>query len=498
MPYFQVDALEYDALQVLSLVRSMKNTFAPANRIPPEVLSLIPDYVEDKDKDKNLIVLTHVCRSWREIFISRSLLWTWLDFTNVEKTQVYIERSKSTPLEIHLEPPYGEEAFLLAIPHIRRLKTLSAYGDPDELLPVLVEHFSCPLPLLDDLTIDFQGYQPPPLPENLFDGDFSSLCKLTLGAIISLPWRDLSNLTMFKLYDVPEDNILLTQLLDFFESAPYLRHIQLHYSLPSFSNAPTKRVVSLPHLKDLSIKADQPHSILLNHLSIPAGASLRLEFEFDDEDSPISSYFPKSLDCLRNLSHITAVNLCFGLDRVGIQLSGPSGMLNIFGGWVYRDGQPNAKASPVMQFLGELDISRTRWLTITSCGNLLYGPAQIAKSILYRTLHRMEDLRTLILIGCEDLSFIHTLNPDKNPSKIILCPRLEEIILYVDGRDSFHADELVNMAEERALRGVKLAAITIDIDDVLLENKVFRLEKHVSRVKYKFDGVEPEWDTLPS
>ena len=496
MSYLQVDALEYDALQVLSMVRSARNAFAPVNRTPPEVLSLIPDYWEDYEKDRNSIVLTHVCRSWREIFVSRPSLWTYLDFDNVEKTRVYIERSKCAPLEIHLEPPY-EEAFFLRIPHIRRLKTLSVCGGPDELLPVLVKHFSCPLPLLDDLTIDFRGHRPPTLPENLFDGDLSSLCKLTLGTTIPLPWRDLSNLTTFNLYEVPEDKILLTQLLDFFESAPYLRHIQLHYSLPSFSNAPTERVVPLPHLEDLSIKADQPDLILLDHLSIPAGASLHLKFGFDNENSPISSYLPKSLGCLRNLSHITAVNLFFGWDNVGIQLSGPSGMLHIFGEWNYHKDQPNAGTSLITQFLSKPDISRTRWLTITFCKYWLYDPARITKSTLYRTLHRIEDLRTLTLIGCEDLPFIHALNPNKNPDKIVLCPRLEEIILYVDELDTFHADELVNMVEGRATRGAKLPAITINIDEVPPEEEVSRLKKHVSRVEYRFDDVLPEWDALP-
>ena len=330
--YFQVDALEHDALHVLSLVRSMKNAFVPANRIPPEVFSLIPDYWEGYEKDRNLISLTHVCRDWREIFVSCPSLWASLDFTNVDKTQVYIERSGSAPLGIGLSSFHEEEAHLLAVPHIRRLKTLSVHGNPANLLPILVEHFSCPLPLLDGLHIHFPCSRAHTLPEELLNGNFSSLRELVLDQVITpLPWRNLSNLTTFMLRDVPEDKILLTQLLDFFESAPYLRHIQLHYSLPSSSNAPTKRVVPLPHLRGLSIKVDQPHSILLNHLSIPAGASLRLEFMFYGENPPISSYLPKSPGSLPNLSHITAVNLCFGSERRFIRLNGPSGELYIFG-----------------------------------------------------------------------------------------------------------------------------------------------------------------------
>ena len=500
MSCFQANALERDALEVLSLVRSMKNTIAPVNRTPPEVLSLIPDYWGDYKKDRNLIRLTHVCRSWREIFISRPSLWTCLDFWNTDKTRAYTERSKCVPLKIYLQPPYEEGAFLLAIPHIHRLKTLLVSGNPAQVIPVLAEHFSRPFPLLDKLKICFRFDQVPTLPGGLFDGGLSSLRELTLtGVITALPWRNLSNLTTFKLHDVPEDKILLTQLLDFFESAPYLRRIRLCDSLPSSSDAPPERVVRLPHLKDLSITTEQPHSSLLNHLSIPAGASLRLEFKLNGEYLPIPSYVPRSLGSLPNLSHITAVNFCFDSDTIAIQFSGPSGKLRVFGEWDYQEEQPNAGTSLITQFLSKLDISRTRWLVITLCRYWLYDPAQITKSTIYRTLHRMEDLRTLILIGCEDLPFIHTLNPDKNPSKIVLCPRLEEIVFYINRQDPLHVDELVDMAKERALGGAELPAITVvSVDAVAPKQDVFWLKKHVSRVEYKFDGVDPAWDALPS
>ena len=38
------NALEQEASEVLRLVQSVQNTFAPINRIPPEILLLIPGY----------------------------------------------------------------------------------------------------------------------------------------------------------------------------------------------------------------------------------------------------------------------------------------------------------------------------------------------------------------------------------------------------------------------------------------------------------------------
>jgi len=111
----------------------------------------------------------------------------------------------------------------------------------------------------------------------------------------------------------------------------------------------------------------------------------------------------------------------------------------------------------------------------------------------------MKNLQTITLSRCNNLAFILALNPSKNPSETILCPKLEEIILYIERPDQFHVDELLSMAEERASGGVKLSAITIVSTEALAPTKeVFQLRKHVSRVEYKFDDVPPEWDTLPN
>ena len=474
----------------------MKNTFALVNKTPPEILSLIPDYWEDDHKDETLIKLTHVCRGWREIFISRPSLWTDLDCTNVDKTRVYIDRSKSSPLQIHLERSYHAEAFLLAVPHIPRLKNLVVSGDPTEILPALVEHFSCPIPLLDRLKISFVR-DAPKLPEKLFNGDLSSLRKLTLsGVTTSLPWRGLSNLTTFSLCHAPRNSILLTQLLDFFESALHLRYICIHDSIPNSSDAPVERTVLLPHLEDLHVIAQPAHSILLNHLLIPDGASLRLEFTFSGKEFPIPSYLPESPKALDNLSHITAANFCFGPERRFMQLHGPSGELSVLGNWIQGREPSHTSTARLIQTLDQFDISRIQSLAVTLSSCRPRNP-DITKWTFYRTLCRMDDLLTLMLTQCKNLPFIDVLNPNKNPSKTVLCPKLEDITLYINHPDEFHIDELLKMAEGRASRGAKLSTITIVSTDALAPTrKVFLLRKHVDYVEYKFDDELPEWDTV--
>ena len=338
----------------------------------------------------------------------------------------------------------------------------------------------------------------PILPDKLFNRDLSSLRELRLAGVVTpLPWGDLSNLTAFELCLTSEDKDVLTQLLDFFESSPHLRTIQLRGgSTWNLLNAPVERVISLPSLQELSITAQAPHPALLGHLYIPAGVSLRLEFTFSGWEPPISSHFPASLDNLNNISHITAVNLNFGSGQRSMRLNGPCGELYIICNWIREDEQPNAGTTRLLQSLAKFDISRSQWLAITLCHYHPHTP--VTEWTLYRTLRSMKDLYTLTLTRCNNLSFILTLNPDKNPDKTVLCPKLKEIILHINCSDQLHFGELLSMTEGRALRGAKLSGVTIVSAETLVPtNQVFQLRKHVSRVEYKFGDAPPAWDTLP-
>ena len=184
-------------MEVLGLVRSLKNSFAPINKIPPEILSLIPDYCDEDDIGRALVALTHVCRGWRDMLISRSSLRTTLDLMNAEKTRTYIQRSKSS-LKIYLYEneaegvTYLEDAFSLPMRHTRQLKSL-----------------------------EIRGHNPT-FDSRLFGRDLPSLRELAiLGTITWLPWNNvnMTNLRVFKLGSwTPIYGV--TQLLDLLESSP--------------------------------------------------------------------------------------------------------------------------------------------------------------------------------------------------------------------------------------------------------------------------------------
>jgi hypothetical protein len=482
------------------LVRSMKNNFAPINRIPGAVLSLLPNHWEHQymDANKDFVTLTHVCRRWREIFTSHPSFWTRLDFTNVDKTRAYIERSRSLPLEATICDTKAEtsleEALLLAIPHVRRFKSLTIVGTSDPLRN-LTKHLTLPASFLKELIIEFNGTPAPSLDSKLFGGDLSSIRTLSLGGTITnLPWRKLYNLTTFKFRRAPESVITVTQLLNFLENAPQLTDITLHDgSTPTLSDACSSRVLPLPNLKNLTILRG-PSGILLNHLSIPDGASLVLEFDLPGNRYPPSCYLPKTAKNLKNLFRVTTVNLYFDRYTKVVRLAGPSGGLYMRGHW-----ERNGRTPTDFQFLRSLvyfSLHLTWSLTITKYGDV--SSPNVYNSSSYRVLLRMKVLRTLTLIQCRDVAFIFALNPVYNSSKNVLCPGLKELVLYVEKWDASDIFRLMDMTRERALRSAKLRSITIvGLGEPLPGREVFQLKEHVEHVVYRVEEGPPNWDSIP-
>jgi len=483
---------------MLSLVRSMKNKFAPINRVPLDIFYLIPGYWDGGDVDENLITLTHVCRSWRELLIAHSSLWTHMDCKNTNKTRIYIERSKSSPLKISLYAygvaAYPEEAFLFVAPHISRLRSLSIDGTVDPLRN-LTPHLSCPVPLLRELTINLTCDPEPTLESTLFNGDLSSLYSLSLaGVITNLPWKNMSKLTTFTLSHVPDGGISITQLLDFFTNTCHLRDITLDQSIPTSSNALPGRVVPLPYLKNLIIYTDRVPT-LLNHLSIPVGASLTLDFGFHGDKSPLPELLPKPPTNLKNITSITSVNLCLGAIDKYVRLDGPSGRLYILGHWDWDETTAAYLDYRIVRSLNYFALSGTRRLAVTD--SHLPMATKFTRAPAYYILHHMKHLRTLTLAQCHNLPFFLALNPDLNPSKVILCPNLEKLILYVETQNSFGLPELLSMVKERASVGTKLPSLRIiGLGGFVPGVEALKLEEHISHLDFESRREPPNWDTI--
>ncbi|KAF9643868.1 hypothetical protein BDM02DRAFT_3122840 [Thelephora ganbajun] len=119
----------------------------------------------------------------------------------------------------------------------------------------------------------------------------------------------------------------------------------------------------------------------------PSKALLRLESDFSSEEPPLPKFLPKTPENLQNI-------VCIASD-------GPSGILSV---WCHR-----------------IDWAET--VTVYS------------------------DRTILRLNQCNNLPFTFALNPNQNSSKLAVCPKLEDLVLYVDNEDSFAIGELMSMTK---------------------------------------------------
>ena len=458
----------------------MKNGLAPINKVPPEVLALIPDYWGEWDKDVGVIPLTHVCRAWREIYTSRSSLWTMFLCADADKTRVYLQRSKSSPISLlyswlSRRNLSSNDPLLQVIPYATgRLKYLSVESMPENVGDITI-HLSSPAPLLEYLSIDcVYGPGAPSdfvLPPSLFDGNLSSLHTLFLRCVCTnVPWRNMVNLTSFTLCHNRPGEVSIGQLLDFFESASRLERVDLVQATPT-SGVQPGRLVHLTRLKWMSVESGEPCSPLFDHLLIPVGVTLSLQ---PDSFSPrLESYLPRSLGNFRNLSIITEISL----DPIGyanMRFAGPNGELSA----MCREFQDDI-TPPVLEYLARIDTSKTERLEI-------YRGTPTSRDPPRRTLLSMKSLRTLTLYQCDGLHFfIRALHPGTSSSEAMVCPKLEELILIppTDG-EVFNIEDLVYMAAARALVGVKLGTVKIICgQDKVDPGGILELEKHVLDVE---------------
>jgi hypothetical protein len=457
---------------------------APVNRVPPEILALVPDFWDKhyNHRDRDLIALTHVCQAWREAFTSRSSLWTDLDCRGEDKTRVYLERSKYLPINLSLYTedrlPAYHPFFKIIRGVIGRLGSLSIEVLRTKHLQRITDHLSLPAPLLEKLSICggllSHPRRNPVLPPALLNGDLSSLRSLSLSSVrTELPWRNMVHLTSFELYSTSSGEVTIRQLLDFFEGAPRLRKIHLCHATPT-SGAQNGRLVSLACLEWMEITSGGSASLFLGHMLIPVGAYLKIEVDL--LIPPIKDHPPRFLDNLRNFPDFTAIELCGDIMGPHMQFSGLNGRVRVVPSASRVD-----KTRLMLESLDQFDTSKVERLEIDRGHPSSSDP-------LYRALLPMEHLRTLTLCHCPSPhTFVHALHPDMSSSGVVVCPELDELVIMLE-QGKLDMGSIIGVVAARASSGTKLRSIRIigDIDKPVWTD-VLELRKHVLRVEYHPD-----------
>ena len=277
------------------------------------------------------------------------------------------------------------------------------------------------------------------------------------------------NLTSFTLGYTSVGDFPIKHLLDFFESTPRLRKVQLRNATPTFG-AQNGRLVFLACLKRMDIIGSGPSSLLLDHLLIPAGAKLTTRVDSPLGNSLLDGHLPRSRDNLRNLSDSTRLHLHIEESCPRIRFSGPNGQVTM----VPTTSRANTTRQ-VYESLARFDTSKIEQLTITG-GNLSDGDGDC---IFYRTLHPMKGLRTLMISRCTHVAAtIHNVFDDYGTFR-----RLEELIIDTRvRREKFGIQAVIAMTAMRA-PWAKLKSVRIASQDKSVQTCALKLKEYVSHVE---------------
>ena len=161
----------------------------------------------------------------------------------------------------------------------------------------------------------------------------------------------------------------------------------------------------------------------------------------------------------------------------------------------WHRGSPVASEHSTFRSLDYFGISKIQRLAVTMYGFPMHDENDEST---YYILGIMKELHTLFLNQCNNLLFTLALNPDRNPQKLIPCPKLENLIFCIEDQGSFNIRVVINMARERASKGAQLRSIVvISQGELVPENEVIELREYAEYVEWRFEERQFRWDGIP-
>jgi len=288
--------------------------------------------------NKPLIMMTHVCRSWRNVLLSTPSLWTQINFslsgTRSQQAEVFLRRSGNQLLDIYqsLGQDRVEPFLSITLHNLFRLQGLSIISYMPHFEPLL-RNFSASAPELKHLEIQNHNTMESDkeLPK-IFGGRMPKLTSLSLYWFrTNLRNLDLPSLMWFK-FETGKDTSI-QDLISFFERCPLLEFIQLCFCSFQTPVPPPHKRVCLAALREFRLNNAAYITGLLDHLILPRCTEMMLQGTFADgpyiqHGTPAARIHPSSIEHLPVTRGITKAIVMEG----SCTFSGPSGNLSF--GWL--------------------------------------------------------------------------------------------------------------------------------------------------------------------
>ncbi|TEB30031.1 hypothetical protein FA13DRAFT_563201 [Coprinellus micaceus] len=224
-------------------LKSAHNAATSVCRLPHETLSEIFLAMAASTHDADWVVITQVCRHWRNVAHECTALWVRLPILNAAFTESILPLTKNAPISLHLEDPAHEYKAIVGriVAQINRLQsiTLNLTSNECAIDEALFINTGAG-ELLKAVSIVCEGYRMRgfSFQDNLKKLDAPALERLSLE-YCGVRWRDIPfppQLTSLNLAtDVPSHRPTLTQLVETLRKVPLLDSFSLSCFLPPCS-----------------------------------------------------------------------------------------------------------------------------------------------------------------------------------------------------------------------------------------------------------------------
>ena len=462
-------------LDLIPLLANWKNSFVGVNRLPPEVITRVAQFLPYYDIYAGL----RVCRYWYNAMMSPEV-WSDIDLDRNYSAQVFLVRSKQAPVDVRTAESPGA-------PHLSALRACSSrIRSLDISSRAVLPHFlglfsNTPAPLMRDLRITRNQNSPAysQLPSTFFTGNLPSLETLVLSGISSdFTHLTLPNLTTFYFRNVTDHNatLSLSELLDFLERSPLLQFLSLDYNSRCDDAVLPGRVVALHHMKVIQIIGQPLTPVntsrgLLAHLSLPSGVFLEVSVHIQGSDTDVVA---RAIPSRHDFIPCTILPETMWFEQVSnrecfIIFWGTRGGFRIKADWPAADEDISARA---ICFFGSLDVSGIEKLVVVNYSG--------TREHFTRTLRSLKNLRSIVVSCRNDVTvLLYALRQEGT------APLLRELCMDLLGGCSVRVEDLQEMAEIRKLRGQELKTLGLDVATPhALIGDVFLLKEHVGNLDY--------------
>jgi len=462
---FQVDEIAARTRAIWMSARYLQNSFVPVNRLPPEVLGLIPTSLHSK---RDLINATAVCRHWRNTLLSSPDLWCDVDCSGSRgplREHMFrecLERSRIVPLNVRLT----SVRYLHDItPHLARFSALEIELAVPEQLGKIAAYFSHPAPILRRLSIsavaswDQAGLS---IPSGLFGGDFASLRSLRIRGFSALKMPQyFPHLTRFDLQTHDFTTFKTDAILEALEHMPSLEilHVKFcpaHYPTSSFT--PTLRSVTLPKLREVELSSlDDLDPILppfipplLSALTLPSAEQITIGMLPPVGSLALPSSFEEQLP---SLAETPAIDVCLDPEIISILFHGLQGSRLLFTTrWItrHRFWRGGFRGTPFLS-VREMVVTFKRFYS------------ELEK-YFFDLLQAMERLECLEMRG--QYTWVLRLWSAKSPAdQQSICPSLKSLVVVKKPNDSV-SGLLTKLMMARISYGVPLVEVAEVVSEV--------------------------------